>query len=180
MSNLRNILFCMTVVLTIVFSTSCKKEVKESASCIDCSALNYDIVKKNNEKCVYAHQLNFGTYLVNDSTLDWSQTVFRDTFNITIKSNNCDTNGILLENLINVTNSINQTIDVVATVIDDSIYIKQQTILGPDNIATADYIRFSKSVGYFNNDSIYIPYYYVDRHDPYSGAIEGKLITSSQ
>ena len=144
--------------------------------CIDCLASNYDNTAVSSDgSCEYETIDHLTTYTVIDSLGDPFQTVFRDTYDITILRDTCGVYSVLMSNYANVKFSDGSPIQVQGEMIEDTLFFSQQILLGPTTTQTVDKITVSESKAYFRNDSIFLPLLYTDRFDPYYGFASGPV-----
>jgi len=148
--------------------------------CTDCNATNYDPdAKKDNNSCVYNNDNLIGTYDVVDSTVDWSQQVWYDYYEIELKHGGCNPDGLVIVNYANLTNHLtNSPLEVEINITGDSIHIPYQFIEGDDTPGSSfDDFEINEKTGYFAGDSIYFPISYNHNNgDPSFGHCIGKKI----
>lgn len=144
--------------------------------CIDCLATNYDAsAVSSDNSCEYENIEHLTTYSVIDSLVDPFQTVYRDTYDISISRDTCGVYSVLMNNYANVQFSDGSQNAVQGEMIGDTLFFSQQILLGPTTTETVDKITVSESKAYFRNDSIFLPLNYSDRFDPYYGFASGPI-----
>ncbi|MBL7013746.1 MAG: hypothetical protein ISR83_04945 [Candidatus Marinimicrobia bacterium] len=101
--------------------------------------------------------------------------IYYDDYSIQIERDSCDSIGIIIQNYGNISNSTGP-LNVSAHIRGDSIWIPFQIIEAPVQIFSTDYITIYESKGYFKDDSVFIPIYFMDAFDPYIGNLWGKKL----
>jgi hypothetical protein len=155
---------------------SCSDESESETGCTDCNAANYQpFVTEDDSSCVFLNTGRLGEYAVTDSALDWTQDWWFDSYNISIMRDSCNSMGVKIDNFANWY-TLTDSYAVSAEIKGDSIFIPYQ-IIDNGGPQTIDRIEISESDGYFNGDSIFFHFFYLDGlGDPYYGHLEGKKI----
>jgi hypothetical protein len=127
--------------------------------CTDCNATNYDVnALQDDNSCQYINETRLGIYTVADSIVDWSQTVWYNTYVIEIKRGVCNPTELTIFNYVNSTNQLTgDPLEVTCEILGDSIIINSQMIQG-DNISGYSFDDFliHSQKGSFRNDSIFL------------------------
>ena len=169
---MKNLVAIPSIIIFCLFVSSCKQ------GCTDCNALNFDPdANKNDHSCEYANEDLIGIYSVEDTTVDWSQTVWYDYYDIELKYGGCNPEGLIIGNYANAINqSTTNPLEIAINIEGDSIRIPHQFIEG-DHIVGNSFGDFEifETEGYFVGDSIYFPINYSGTNgDPYYGFCRGK------
>jgi hypothetical protein len=145
--------------------------------CVDCLALNYDSEAISSDgSCEYATIDHLTTYTVIDSIVDEDDFVTRDTYNITLSRDTCGFYNVVLTHYAGLKFSDSTTqVQVTGELINDTLFIPEQTVLGVTNTANADKITVLESKAYYKHDSVFLPLIYSDRFEDFYGFLSGPI-----
>jgi len=167
-------IFHLFIFISTIILVSCVDDIE--SGCTDCNATNYNSNAVNDDNsCVLLNTQKLGSYSVQDSIMSPFLDIYYDTYYIQIERDSCDSIGIIIQNYGNISNS-NGPLNVSAYIDGDSLFVPYQIIEDPEQIYTTDYMTIYESKGYFKDDSLFLPIYYMNEFDPYIGNLWGKKL----